>query len=623
MKALFGFDYQIECYVPAAKRKYGYFSLPVLWDGKLVALSTLIFMSCGGSGSGSGSTVTFNVVMGPIVDAYFTISTLEDPDTILREGTTQDAQDLTEAGSISIIEISEISDLPLLVTVTGGYDVDANDDGIRDDTPTPNETALQFVLPSPSDLETLRVVANPLLLFATEAVFQAIDSAANPFGDSNLSPDYDPAADPESVRTVLRRVARAIIADDVDGDGQIDWQDIVTFHPLADQGKSRIPWEHVVAIIERRFQDYEARLDLHYATTTYMDRGTLMPYDWDDSGDWRDDVVHEEDRSFVLQFSTNKNDYTAKDLYDAQGERGGRVVFPGDSLVSYYYGYPCEGQSPSGQENGVNEVPLDLRCNHADDSNLSAQAGGNVTDPVNAPVGDYLVEYTTSDGETHQENIYVFENSEQSFFHPVPELTVDDQGRITSFSIRFEDDAGNLLEDPPILWGAVHFQMWADVNTVSRVSRVEGYYTDPLGNPSSIDSYSYQAVINIIDPTAAFYPTSNGNLIYLEDLVSVNFWCDGGDGVTRANPYALMGPELLPAMIGFSTAGDQLDVVFTPSAETGRGVTAVKYKFDDSAWVEVAGASLNVSIPGGTVKVWLSARDTSGYYTRPELHVLN
>ena len=28
---LFGFDYQIECYVPAAKRKYGYFTLPIIW----------------------------------------------------------------------------------------------------------------------------------------------------------------------------------------------------------------------------------------------------------------------------------------------------------------------------------------------------------------------------------------------------------------------------------------------------------------------------------------------------------------------------------------------------------------------------------------------------------------
>ncbi len=37
MRDLFDYDYQIECYVPAAKRKYGYFSLPLLWDGRLVA----------------------------------------------------------------------------------------------------------------------------------------------------------------------------------------------------------------------------------------------------------------------------------------------------------------------------------------------------------------------------------------------------------------------------------------------------------------------------------------------------------------------------------------------------------------------------------------------------------
>ncbi len=37
MKSLFGFDYLIECYVPESKRQYGYFSLPILWDGKLVA----------------------------------------------------------------------------------------------------------------------------------------------------------------------------------------------------------------------------------------------------------------------------------------------------------------------------------------------------------------------------------------------------------------------------------------------------------------------------------------------------------------------------------------------------------------------------------------------------------
>ncbi len=35
-QALFNFDYSIECYTPAAKRRYGYFSLPILHRGSLV-----------------------------------------------------------------------------------------------------------------------------------------------------------------------------------------------------------------------------------------------------------------------------------------------------------------------------------------------------------------------------------------------------------------------------------------------------------------------------------------------------------------------------------------------------------------------------------------------------------
>jgi uncharacterized protein YcaQ len=36
VKRLFGFDYKIEIYVPEGKRKYGYYSLPILHDGALV-----------------------------------------------------------------------------------------------------------------------------------------------------------------------------------------------------------------------------------------------------------------------------------------------------------------------------------------------------------------------------------------------------------------------------------------------------------------------------------------------------------------------------------------------------------------------------------------------------------
>ena len=36
VRELFGFEYTIECYLPVAKRRYGYFSLPILHRRDLV-----------------------------------------------------------------------------------------------------------------------------------------------------------------------------------------------------------------------------------------------------------------------------------------------------------------------------------------------------------------------------------------------------------------------------------------------------------------------------------------------------------------------------------------------------------------------------------------------------------
>ncbi len=35
-RVAFGFDYRLECYTPAARRRYGYFVLPILRRGRLV-----------------------------------------------------------------------------------------------------------------------------------------------------------------------------------------------------------------------------------------------------------------------------------------------------------------------------------------------------------------------------------------------------------------------------------------------------------------------------------------------------------------------------------------------------------------------------------------------------------
>ena len=36
LKSIFGFDYSVECYVPETKRKYGYFCLPILYNGNFI-----------------------------------------------------------------------------------------------------------------------------------------------------------------------------------------------------------------------------------------------------------------------------------------------------------------------------------------------------------------------------------------------------------------------------------------------------------------------------------------------------------------------------------------------------------------------------------------------------------
>jgi len=221
-----------------------------------------IVPSCVGGGGGSSSEATddthtdtgvvpLSVILGPIINATVRAYPLTDISHEIDSGTKQDSEDLDEAGKVDLYVPDEYNETPLYIIVEGGEDIDATDDGVRDEYPTVNNITLEFVFPTPDDIKDLQIIANPLLIFASGYVLQ------------NVWRNNEAITDPEEVRMIMGHVAKSLIgkdlnkngildeSEDVKVDGAIDWKDIVSFNPLEDSEKSIIPWDYVLEFIER------------------------------------------------------------------------------------------------------------------------------------------------------------------------------------------------------------------------------------------------------------------------------------------------------------------------------------------------------------------------------------
>jgi hypothetical protein len=591
-------------------------------------LGIIVIISSGGGGGGGGDgsdggtettgagsdIIELNVVLGPLVEAGISVMPLSLEETEIANGTTLDADDLAEAGYVSF-EIPEVyRETPLLVRTAGGKNIDANDDGVRDAEPTVigNNINFDFAFPTAADLEDTSIVANPLVLFASPYVTGLL------YEDSNLPEDYEPEQDPEAVRTVMRRVAKALVKEDVDGDGTIDWQDIVSFHPLTDQSKSRMPWGYVVEDIDRKMQGYDADLDVRYEKWYDLDPFSLAPYDFNEDGDWKD----EQDEWFNLWFYTDKNDYSLQDLLDGQGTRGGRVTLPSGATITYEW---CEtdddGQEECFTEENATEPPLFFSLEDSEDAesmSLEAWVGGpQITDPDEVQTGEYTVYYRTGDGTEHQEVFYVYENREETVFFVVPEVVVDSEGFVESITFRFEDENGNELEDPPILYAYFTIHSWATASEVNSLVRGENYY-----EPAHAAYYEiiYMKNISLVSPTIPFYPTNNGHGIYFEDASIIGIAAYAGDGVSRGFTFNNYNNRFYPQMDGAAEiVGNQVTVTFAPAelADPQRPVDSIRYKFDNGDWAEASGDTLTATIPASAALLYVTAKDATGYYLYP------
>ena len=571
----------------------------------------------GGDGGGSSSDGTqvlrLDVILGPIVGGTVNVYPLTDMSNLLGSGITEDSDDIDEAGRVDLTIPEGYDETPLYVTVEGGVDIDADDDGNRDTEPTDNDITLKFVFPTPDDIEDLQIVANPLLIFASEYVLE------------NVWNDYETITDPEEVRMIMELVAKALIWNDFDNDGEvdqdedvkvdgvIDWKDIVSFNPLEDSGKSIIPWNYVLDNIERTRSNNYSRLIVYYLYTYTLDPLNQEPFDINEDGDF------EESYRLAINFHSDKKDingnqYTLQDLLNGQGEHGGSVDLPGDSTLTYvWHEYDENGQRIEYTVENDPEPPLWIyQTEDAEKYPIRDTTIGGFSSNKEAPVGEYYVTYTTGDGIEHEEKLYVHESRSQSLYYPFPEFEIDQDGFVESLTLRFEDGDGNAIEEPPVLGLSYYIAMWEEVDQVNSLVRGENYYEAVAGGD---DVYKYSA--NILSLTTPYYPTNNGHKIYYEDIKKIEIFSGGGDGVNRTSFFHLNRAALFPQISNSDVSGNTVTVEYSPSDSTNRDVESIKYKFDNGEWAEVAGSTLTKNIPAGATILYTTAADSSGFYRYP------
>ena len=592
----------------------------------LIVFTLSFFSACnGGGGDGSSNaTVALNVVLGPLIGADVSVYPLNNPSLEIARGITEDATDIEEAGWVHLEIAPEYQKIPLYLRIKGGIDIDANDDGIRDSETDGYDATYKFVLPPASDLKDIKVVANPLILLASRYFFD------NLWVSSAIKSDYEPRSDPEAVRTIQRRIARAFLKEDVDGDGIIGWQDLNKFHPLLDQAKCNLPWDQVLIDVKRIKQQYFADVKVQYARWF-----VINPYNFDSIAINQAAPIEvppiNRFNHMLLTFITNKNGYKIKDIeWEWAIQRGcgigtihdllqaGEVSLPGS--ISYTTQTPTNDSTICYQfscmYSGIVDPPLTLKeCSHKADSDvpINIAIGGKIYYPSKAEIGTYLINYKTTDGLTHQEEVYVYENNQEPPFKVTPVIKLDQENRIDQIDLHFEDDNGNQIEDPPILWG----EWWL---IISNTFRGEGYYQIA---DTYIPGYDYgvssRKTINVLSPAGPFYPNSNGKKIFYEDALEMNFVFEGGDGTLRMFRFDLKDFSYYPD-IRYSYDGEYVTFYPYHGNPPGEEVLSFKYQWGDANWdamgdwIEVIGSRATVPAPEGANVVRYSAKGYAGFY---------
>jgi len=232
----------------------GFMSLPAASKTSLENLRTFIYLvlitpfllSCGGGGGGgaggaaspqtvgvtttppSNNTIpTVNpganqgqVLLGPIVDATVSVYRAESFNGVpICTVITGSESNPAGPGVINLSTCPIAPGVIYILIVTGGNDIDVNDDKIRDSVPTPKRGTLRALI-NGSDILAGGFRINIL----TEIAYQSVKDTLLTGGGAG------------EIRGRLDSVAKQLLKEDLNGDGIIDNKDLLDFSPVVDAG---------------------------------------------------------------------------------------------------------------------------------------------------------------------------------------------------------------------------------------------------------------------------------------------------------------------------------------------------------------------------------------------------
>ncbi len=220
-------------------------------------------------------------LLGPLAQAKYTLRKL-DSNTSLYEGTTSqgDGQDITTAGVIPVPAniLNTLAEGYYIVKVTGGSDVDRNDDLVWDKTPTQNHGTIQAILTA-DQIKTGHYKVN----IFTHAIYQYLSSL------QDLS-QYTS----DKLTSMMNQLASELIASDLNGDGKIDYSDVIQWNPATDKNKLTINYEKEVApYVAQIISGKSAALNSEYVVEKRIEGNKEILYTYDAHGNKLTETITE------------------------------------------------------------------------------------------------------------------------------------------------------------------------------------------------------------------------------------------------------------------------------------------------------------------------------------------